>query len=218
LPARARRRAARGGVRAFGGSWPVQDARTMAAPLSDAAAEQQIVAAARVAEPTGPHRVTVVLLCGFMEASPARLVRWFERVREFGLDLTTVRLVGLSAPERPITCFDGWETHAWFDYIDEQYEKEDIIDQDQLAQSRRVLTGIIDAEVERLGGDPARVVLLGFSQGGNLAYDTALAYPMQLGGLIARRTSLRNESQLGSHRTLPIVHFHGAVWPLSHAS
>ena len=179
------------------------------AALGDEAALQEIIGKARVSEPTVEHRVTVVLLCGFMEADPTRLVRWFQRLSEHGVRFEAVRLVGLAAPKRQITCFDKWETPAWFDYITETYNTEDIIDETQLAQSRRLLTQIIDAEVARLGGRSDRVVLLGFSQGGNMAYDVALSYPAQLGGLIARRTSLRNESQLGSHYALPITHFHG---------
>ena len=110
---------------------------------------------------------------------------------------------------RPITCYDGWKAPAWFDYIDEQYEIEDIIDTAQMAQSTRILHKIIDGEATRLGGRPGSVVLLGYSQGGNQAYDVALSYPRPLAGLIARRTSLRGESTLGRHLTLPILHYHG---------
>ena len=110
---------------------------------------------------------------------------------------------------RPITCYDGWRAPGWVDYIDEQYDTEDLIDESQLKQSREILSRLVDAEVEKLGGDASKVLLLGFSQGGNMAYDVALGYPLQLAGLIARRTSLRNETALGVHRSLPIVHFHG---------
>ena len=58
-----------------------------------------------------------------------------------------------------------------------------------------------------------QVLLLGFSQGGNVAYDVALSYPAELAGLIARRTSLRDESELGGHKGLPILHFHGEQVP-----
>ena len=125
------------------------------------------------------------------------------------MSFDTVRLVGTTAPERRITCYDGWRAAAWFDYIDEQFEVEDIIDEEHLAQSRRVLSKIIDAEVAKLGGDASKLVVLGFSQGGNMAYDVALSYPQQLGGVMARRTSLRLESALGTHKSLPMVHFHG---------
>ena len=46
---------------------------------------------------------------------------------------------------------------AWFDYIDEQFDAEDLIDTSQLLQSRRAITKMIDAEVAQLGGDPKKV-------------------------------------------------------------
>jgi phospholipase/carboxylesterase len=161
-----------------------------------------------VSEPTGAHEVTIILLPGFT-GSADTLLPWFKRIEECGVSLENVRVVATTAPKRRITCYDGWRANAWFDYIDEQFDKEDIIDEAQLAQSRQAATKLVSTEIEKLGGDQSKVLLLGFSQGGNMAYDVALSYPSQLGGLIARRTSLRNESDLGSHKGLPILHFHG---------
>ena len=161
-----------------------------------------------VVEPTGTsHEVTIILLPGFT-GSAENLLPWFRRLEEFGVNLDKAKILATTAPKRRITCYDGWRANAWFDYIDEQFDKEDMIDTAQMLQSRRALTKIVDAEVELLG-DPQKVLLLGFSQGGNMAYEVALSYPKQLGGLIARRTSLRNETELGEHRSLPILHFHG---------
>lgn len=184
---------------------------------SDAAIEAAIMANIISVEPAAPpagtstsnqHLVTIILLPGFT-GSAEHLVPWFQRMSLFGVNLKSVRLVATTPPERNITCYDGWRANAWFDYIDEQFDVEDIIDVSQLAQSRRALTRIVDAEVVRLGGDASKVLLLGFSQGGNVGYDLALSYPQQLGGFIARRTSLREETALGQHKALPILHYHG---------
>jgi predicted esterase len=86
-----------------------------------------------------------------------------------------------------------------------------VIDVSQLEQSHRALVNVIDAEVAKLGGDASKLALLGYSQGGNIAYHLALRYPQQIAGLIARRTSLRNETApLGTHYELPILHYHGS--------
>ena len=188
-------------------------AEASAAALSElvaavAIAEEILDTNIRVVEPTATHEVTIILLPGFT-GSGERLVTWFKRLEEFGVSLDSVQIVATTAPVRPISCYDGWRAPGWFDYIDEQFDTEDIIDESQLKQSREILTKLVDAEVEKLGGDASKVLLLGFSQGGNMAYDVALSYPQQLAGLIARRTSLRNESALGPHKRLPIVHFHG---------
>ena len=51
----------------------------------------------------------------------------------------------------------------------------------------------IEEAVERYPVDPARIVLLGFSQGGRLAYRIALAEPRRFAGLAALSASLSDE-------------------------
>jgi phospholipase/carboxylesterase len=50
------------------------------------------------------------------------------------------------------------------------------------------LRGFIDEMVPRCGGDPARTVVLGFSQGGTLAYRLGLAEPRRWAGVAALST------------------------------
>ena len=50
------------------------------------------------------------------------------------------------------------------------------------------LRAFIETMVPRLGGDPARTVLLGFSQGGTLAYRLGLAEPRRFAGIAALST------------------------------
>ena len=80
-------------------------------------------------------------------------------------------------------------------------------------QSRQALWALIDAE--RARGVPAsRIALWGYSQGGAMAYATALTYPEPLAGLMAMSTYLPGESWLFEHRHpanqgLPIFVAHG---------
>ncbi|MGE3855905.1 MAG: alpha/beta hydrolase [Dehalococcoidia bacterium] len=50
------------------------------------------------------------------------------------------------------------------------------------------LRAFIEAKVPALGGDPERVVVLGFSQGGTLAYRLGLAEPQRWAGVAALST------------------------------
>ena len=177
-------------------------------PASDDEIEEAIRASMCVAEPTAEHRISILLLPGFTAKSGKPLMQWFQRVQGYGISLQHVRLVAFAPPVRNITCYDGWSTNAWFDYIDEQFDVEDIIDVAQLAQCRRILSKVVHEEAKLVQG-AKNLIVLGFSQGGNVAYDIALGHCERLGGLIARRTSLRNESSLGTHKSLPILHFHG---------
>ena len=78
------------------------------------------------------------------------------------------------------------------------------------------LRAFIDEAVPRLGGDPARVAILGFSQGGTLAYRLALGDPGRFRGLAALSTYLPEEGIEHAAATeaverLPILVQHGTA-------
>lgn len=64
---------------------------------------------------------------------------------------------------------------------------------DEPERTIEVVRGFLDVAFERYRVDPARVVLLGFSQGGMLGYGLALAEPGRFRGLAALSTSLSEE-------------------------
>jgi len=78
----------------------------------------------------------------------------------------------------------------------------------------------ISAAQERYGGDPERTIVLGFSQGGGLAYRLALAEPSRFAGLAALSTWLPDEAveQASADRDalgrLPVLVQHGTSDPL----
>ena len=70
----------------------------------------------------------------------------------------------------------------------------------------------------RYGGDPERVALLGFSQGGTLAYRLGLAEPRRFRGVAALSTSLPEEAAAHADATavhaLPLLVQHGTADPM----
>lgn len=91
---------------------------------SDAAIEAAIEANTHVAEAVeGRHRATIVLLPGFTGRADG-LLSWFQKLDKSRLPLETLRIVAVGAPERAITCYDGWKAAAWFDYMDEKFFSE----------------------------------------------------------------------------------------------
>lgn len=66
-------------------------------------------------------------------------------------------------------------------------------DPEQFERTVEAVRDFIDEALERYPIDPARTVLLGFSQGGGLAYRIALAEPRRFAGLAALSTSLSDE-------------------------
>lgn len=127
-----------------------------------------------------------------------------------------VRFVFPHAPEMAVTAFGGQRARAWFDF-----GLGGDTDLPGLAKSVTRIRDLIQNEID--SGTPAnRIVLAGFSQGGVLAFDTALYYPKRLAGVLALSTFLAQSEKLGSGRTeanatVPILLCHGqsdAVLPL----
>ena len=135
-------------------------------------------------------------------------------VPELGLaDVPAVRFIFPNAPYRPVTCNGGYRMRAWYDILalDASGRR---LDADGLFENRAALRALIAREQAR--GIPARRILIaGFSQGGALAYATALTHPEPLGGLIALSTYLPIPERLAPEFTaanadLPLFIAHGA--------
>jgi len=81
-----------------------------------------------------------------------------------------------------------------------------------------VVRAFIDEAVPRYGGDPSRVVVLGFSQGGTLAYRLGLGEPERFRGVAALSTYLPEEAiehaaPNEAVAALPILIQHGTADP-----
>jgi phospholipase/carboxylesterase len=138
-----------------------------------------------------------------------QLMPWFKRLEEFGVTFETVKVVGTTAPERATDLYNGWICNSWYDYLTDRVYEEEEINTKEVAQSRRVLTEIVEDEV-RVLGNAQQVLLVGFSQGTTMALDVALAYPEMLAGVVARRGHLLSCTALADAKKLmPICAYHG---------
>ncbi len=105
----------------------------------------------------------------------------------------SVRFIFPHAPEMPVTCNAGYVMRAWYDILALTDVRE--INQSHLDNSRTAVSQLIEQQIEQ--GIPAeKILLIGFSQGGAVAYHTALQYPKRLAGLIALSTYLPNPQLL----------------------
>lgn len=123
-----------------------------------------------------------------------------------------VRFVFPHAPVMPVTCNGGWAMPAWYDILS-LTPGERRIDEAGLLRSRAALRCLIEREGER-GIPAARVFLAGFSQGGAVAYTTALTHPQALGGVIALSTYLPSPGLVEreateANRGIPVFAAHG---------
>jgi len=129
-------------------------------------------------------------------------------------DSAAIRFVFPHAPSMPVTINNGMVMPAWYDILDMSIEKK--LDEDQLLASAEKIRVLIDREIER-GIDSSRIVIVGFSQGGAVAYQTALTYPEPLAGLLAMSTyfaTCESISPRQENKGLPIQIYHGTMDPV----
>ena len=129
-------------------------------------------------------------------------------------DSAAIRFVFPHAPSMPVTINNGMVMPAWYDILDMSIEKK--LDEDQLLASAEKIRVLIDREIER-GIDSSRIVIAGFSQGGAVAYQTALTYPEPLAGLLAMSTyfaTCESISPRQENKGLPIQIYHGTMDPV----
>jgi len=135
-------------------------------------------------------------------------------VSELGLDeAAPIRFVFPHAPAIPVTCNGGYVMPAWYDIISlEPHSRQ--VDEAGILRSRDALRALIARENQR-GIPCSRIFLAGFSQGGAVAYTTALTHPERLAGLIALSTYLPTPQRVAdeasdANRDLPIFVAHGS--------
>ena len=134
-------------------------------------------------------------------------------VPELGLDDSPgVRFIFPHAPQIPVTCNGGYVMRAWYDIISLETNNR-TVDEAGIIESRQAIRRLIARENQR-GIPCARIFLAGFSQGGAIAYTTALTHAEPLAGVIALSTYIPSSTLLDNeatvvNKTLPIFSAHG---------
>lgn len=138
-------------------------------------------------------------------------------VPELGLPADhRVRFVFPHAAIRPVTLNGGMPMRAWYDIT--TLDRNGPVDRAGIAAARDRVVQRIAEEVAN--GIPAdRIVVAGFSQGGAIAYHTALRHTPRLAGLLALSTYLPDAPTVIdatdlAARDLPILAMHGSHDPV----
>lgn len=130
---------------------------------------------------------------------------------------SSVKFVFPNAPVIPVTINNGFKMRAWYDILN-------FNDLHREVDSRGIVTNIekINVLIEELisSGIPAnKIIIAGFSQGGVIAYYTALNSKHSLGGLLVLSsylpdTALIKSENLQHRNSLPILICHGTIDPV----
>jgi phospholipase/carboxylesterase len=126
----------------------------------------------------------------------------------------SVRFVFPHAPEMPVTCNGGYVMPSWYDIISLDASNRSV-DESGIIRARQWIRHLITRENQR-GVPCARIFLAGFSQGGAIAYTTALTHPEMLAGVIALSTYIPSPQLLereatNANKSVPIFAAHGST-------
>lgn len=128
---------------------------------------------------------------------------------EFG-----IRFIFPNAPEIPVTVNAGYIMPAWYDIL--ELTEERVINEDQLKESALNTQKLIDREIER-GVPSDKIIVMGFSQGGAVAYHAALSYQKPLAAMAGLSTYFPASHTFSAHQAnkhLPILICHGTHDPM----
>ena len=170
---------------------------------------------------TGAHPVASVIVLHGLGADGNDFVPICDE-----LDLAAigpVRFVFPHAPVRPVTINGGMRMRAWYDITGAELVKRE--DEPGLRASLAQVAALLAREVER-GVAPARIVLMGFSQGCAMALLTGLRQPERLAGIVALSGYLPLAASTAAERSAanadtPVFMAHGlydGVVPLARAT
>ncbi len=118
------------------------------------------------------------------------------------------------SPQAKTSIEEAFYGFTWF-----HFERDDPKRDDEIGGVIEELREFFDEAVEQYPIDPQRTVLLGFSQGGMLAYRLALSEPTRFAGLAALSTTLSGKSAAAitasdELKTLPVLVQHGTEDPM----
>jgi phospholipase/carboxylesterase len=122
-----------------------------------------------------------------------------------------VKFIFPHAPVRPVTLNNGMSMPAWYDIKSIGTTRD--VSMDDMEVSRKQIEAFIDAE-RSTGMRDDQILLVGFSQGGAVAFHTGLRHATPLAGIISLSGYIPVPCETGSeypaeNKTLPTLVCHG---------
>ncbi|MDR2555245.1 MAG: dienelactone hydrolase family protein [Fibromonadaceae bacterium] len=122
---------------------------------------------------------------------------------------SAVRFIFPHAPVMHITVNGGYEMRAWYDITDLHLDRDPDIK--NIEGNSKYVAELVDAEIEK-GINSERILLIGFSQGGVMALQTAIHYPKKLAGVASLSSYFPTADTMpkdGINAKIPIFFGHG---------
>lgn len=125
-----------------------------------------------------------------------------------------IRFIFPHAPSIPVTVNNGYVMPAWYDILEMTIDRK--VDSEQLLRSAESIDLFIEDQMSK-GIASERIILAGFSQGGAVAYQTALSSSVQLAGLLAMSTYFATSDSINlseANKNIPVEIHHGSFDPV----
>ncbi|WP_062060683.1 alpha/beta hydrolase [Cellvibrio sp. OA-2007] len=126
----------------------------------------------------------------------------------------SVRFIFPHAPQIPVTINAGYVMPAWYDILEMNLERK--VDETQLVASAEAVQSLIEREISR-GVASENIILVGFSQGGAVAYHAGLTYAKPLAGLLILSSYFATHASASidpANQHTPILIQHGSRDPV----
>ena len=126
----------------------------------------------------------------------------------------SVRFIFPHAPQIPVTINAGYIMPAWYDILEMNLERK--VDERQLIASAEAVQRLVEREIAR-GVASEKIILVGFSQGGAVAYHAGLTYEKSLAGLLILSSYFATHASASIHSAnlhTPILIQHGNRDPI----
>lgn len=170
-----------------------------------------------IQEAPNEHKATVIWLHGLGDSGNgfAPIAPELQLPSSLG-----VKFIFPHAPIRPVTINNGMEMRAWYDI--KSMDMESRADIGGVQESAELVKALVESEIA--SGIPAnKIILVGFSQGGVIAYHLGVRFAHSLAGIIGLSTYMCQPESLPSEKdsanaNTPILICHGQqdeVVPLS---
>lgn len=126
----------------------------------------------------------------------------------------SVRFIFPHAPQIPVTINAGYVMPAWYDILEMNLERK--VDEAQLIASAKAVQYLVEREIVR-GVPSEKIILVGFSQGGAVAYHAGLTYEKTLAGLLILSSYFATHTSTSidpANQQTPILIQHGTRDPV----
>lgn len=161
-----------------------------------------------VLEAEGTHKATIIWLHGLGDSGNG----FAPIAPELKLDPSLgVKFIFPHAPVQPVTINNGMKMRSWYDI--KSMDMDSRADVEGVIESSQKVKKLIDNEIEN--GIPAhKIMLIGFSQGGVIAYYLGMRFEQSLAGIVGLSTYMCEPHSLAeqkhdANQQTPILVCHG---------